>query len=55
MNIIADDAPEPIEVIEVVLVCEMNCFLPQEVYTIMIADPLGQSSQFTNKKNEWLI
>ena len=42
MNIIVDDIPEPVEVFEVVLECEMNCFLPQEVYTITIIDDLGE-------------
>ena len=42
VNIIVDDIPEPVEVFEVVLECEMNCFLPQEVYTITIIDNLGE-------------
>ena len=38
VSITADGKQEPPEVFEVVLVCEMNCFLPQEVYTITIVN-----------------
>ena len=42
VNITVDDFPEPVEVIEVVLECEMNCFILQEIYTITIIDDLGE-------------
>ena len=47
VNIIVDDIPEPVEVIEVVLVCEMNCYLTQEIYTITIIDDLGKWGNYS--------
>ena len=42
VNIVSDEIPEPVEVFNVVLECEINCFLPQEVYSVTIVDDLGE-------------
>ena len=42
INITVNDIPEPVEKFEVVLECEMNCYLPQNKYTITIVDDLGE-------------
>ena len=41
VNITSDNIPEPVEVFEVVLVCEINCFPARKVYSVTIIDDLG--------------
>ncbi len=42
--LIDDDNPEPVEVLEILVECDENCYLPQQVYTTTIIDDQGAYS-----------
>ena len=44
VTIINNSESEPVETVEVRVVCEENCYLPRTIYTITIVDPASEYS-----------